>query len=270
MNLLAFILVLVTLPGGIVASQQLDSKTKSIRIEHLTIESKTLSQADLIQVVKEFEGRTFAQEELGPRIEIAFQNLGYFKAVVNDPRISSLPQDNYISTGDAIVQVEEGEKYHLREIQIRNSDLFPADQVRKLFNLQMGDVFARDKIAKGISDLRELYVAQGYFDCEVLPETNTDDTDATIVLILTVEKGRPFSFGRLVLDGIEPHPGSGKALLRNWAELKGKRYDPQQLQEWFLRNKAYLPQGVETETKSEISVNLSLATVNVKVIFPDR
>jgi hypothetical protein len=68
------------------------------------------------------------------------------------------------------------------------------------------------------------------------PVVMSDESRRTIDLVLEVEEERPFDFGKLYLEGVEPHPGAGKALLDSWKPLEGKRYNSVELQRWLLAN----------------------------------
>jgi hypothetical protein len=63
-----------------------------------------------------------------------------------------------------------------------------------------------------------------------------DKSRRTIDLVLEVEEGQAFDFGKLYLEGVEPRPGAGKTLLDSWKPLEGRRYNPVELQHWLLAN----------------------------------
>jgi outer membrane protein assembly factor BamA len=68
------------------------------------------------------------------------------------------------------------------------------------------------------------------------PVPSIDESLRTIDLVLEVDEGQPFDFGKLYLEGVEPHPGAGKTLLDSWKPLEGRRYNPVELQHWLLAN----------------------------------
>jgi hypothetical protein len=114
--------------------------------------------------------------------------------------------------------------------------IFPPAQLRDLFLLRSGDLFNATKFSRGLDNLRKLYGTRGYIDCVVNPVPRIDESLRTIDLVLELDEGKPYDFGQLYLEGVEPHPGAGKALLNSWKPLEGKRYNPLELQHWLLAN----------------------------------
>jgi outer membrane translocation and assembly module TamA len=208
----------------------------NIRINKLVIESNTLPDADREQIIDSFQQKTYFQPEIGARIEIALRNLGYFKTVVHEPSVSVIAENNGTKVADLIVNVDPGSQYRLREIHFRNATVFPSPQLRELFALQDGDLFNVTKFSEGLDNLRKLYGTQGYVNCVANPVATIDESHHVIDLDLSLDEGKPFNFGQLYLEGVEPHAGAGKALLDSWKSLEGKRYNPDDLHQWLLAN----------------------------------
>jgi hypothetical protein len=74
-----------------------------------------------------------------------------------------------------------------------------------------------------------------------VPVVLTNESDRTISLDIQLDEGKPFDFGRLFLDGTEPHPGAYKALMESWKTLQGKRYNPLLLKQWLVANASAWP-----------------------------
>jgi outer membrane protein assembly factor BamA len=84
--------------------------------------------------------------------------------------------------------------------------------------------------------LREVSGRRGYVNTVANPVVTTDESRGTIDLVLEVDEGQAYDFGRLYLEGVEPHSGAGRALLNSWKPLEGRRYNPVELQHWLLAN----------------------------------
>jgi outer membrane translocation and assembly module TamA len=132
--------------------------------------------------------------------------------------------------------VEPGALYRLGEIHFQRATIFPPAQLRNVFSLRNGDLFSPTKFSEGLDELRKLYATRGYVDCVANPVASIDESRRTIDLVLDVDEGRPYDFGKLYLVGVEPRPGAGKALLDSWKPLEGRRYNPVELQHWLLAN----------------------------------
>jgi outer membrane protein assembly factor BamA len=115
-----------------------------------------LPDGDRERVTHLFEHYGSLQDELQPRIERAFRNLGYFKARVDEPKISVTGQRQRTEDVDVSVKVDQGARYRLGEIQFQKASLFPADQcVRSLKS--GGDLLRITKITQGLDERRKLY-----------------------------------------------------------------------------------------------------------------
>ena len=189
----------------------------AVKIRKLAlIEAKRLPDRDRDRIIQLFEHRAYPEGELQPRIRIVFQNLGYFNAQIDEPKLSPVRQTQSTKEVDVSVRVDEGVQYRLGEIRFEKASLFPSERMRKLFAVQRGELFNYTRIGKGLEQLRDLYATDGYVDLAVLPLTHIDEFHRTIDLSLELDEGKPYDFGRLVLDGLEPHAGAGKSLFASW------------------------------------------------------
>ena len=85
------------------------------------------------------------------------------------------------------------------------------------------------RLEQGLEDLRKLYETKGYVNFAAVPETSIDESRRTIDLFVDIDEGKPYNFGQLRLEGIEPYAGAGQALLNSWKTLEGKRYNSLEL-----------------------------------------
>jgi hypothetical protein len=240
----------------------------AIWIDRLEIDSQNIPDTDKDRLIHLFQHCTYAQSELQTRIHYAVRDMGYYKAVVDDPRVSFVRRQNGRNIADVIVSVDAGVQYRLGEIRFVNATLFPADRMRKLFPLDTGDLFNVSRTLKGLEELQKLYETEGYVNFVAVPELKSDDTRRTIALVIDVDEGEPFNFGRLVLEGIEPHPGAGKVLLESWQTLQGKRYNPVALRRWLLENRSNWPAGTPLKNLTTTAQDYTSRVVNVEFIFP--
>jgi outer membrane protein assembly factor BamA len=159
-------LTLVRIGHGQEFSSESDVK---VRIHRLVIEANGLPNGDREWITHQFEHRIYLSGEIQDRIRIAFQDLGYFRARVDEPKISFIRQG--AKDVNVSVKVREGVQYHLGEIRFEKASLFPPDRMRKLFAVQTGDLFNYTRIGHGLEQLRSLYGTEGYVDFVANPET---------------------------------------------------------------------------------------------------
>jgi outer membrane protein assembly factor BamA len=238
-----------------------------IKIHQLIIEAKNLPDDDKERVVHLLQQNTYFENELETRVQMSLRDLGYFKAQVDDPKISIIGQSQETKDADVSVKVEQGAQYRLGEISFPHANVFPHDQMRSLFHLQSGDLFVSTAISLGLDRLRNLYATRGYINAVASPAVRADESSHTIDLIIDVDGGKPYDFGRLFLNGTEPHPGAGKALMESWKTLQGKQFNPDQLKTWLAANASLWP-GAEVSHWDLIVQQPPSEAVDVKLLLP--
>jgi hypothetical protein len=236
MHILVRFLVVSFLANAGFGQPRFEEAENNVRISKLVIESNGLPDADRERIIRLFQQKTYFQGEIGERIRGALRDVGYFKAVVDEPRFSFAKQGDGRGTASVTVKVQSGAQYRLGEIRFQKTTVFPAVQLRDVFSQRNGDLFSATKFSRGLDDLRKLYSTRGYVNVVANPVPSIDESLRTIDLVLEVDEGQPFDFGKLYLEGVEPHPGAGKALLDSWKPLEGRRYNPVELQHWLLAN----------------------------------
>ena len=160
-------------------------------------------------------------EQAAERVRAAYQDDGYFKAQVaaRAVRVVEAAKSEY----DIAVQIESaGQRYRLGNLNFTNETVFPSQQLRDLFPIERGEIFRREKIAKGLEQLRCFYGSQGYINYTGLPETEFDDNTAVANLTIDVDEGRLFYWGDLHVDGM--HDQDSEILLRAWEGMRGQVY----------------------------------------------
>jgi hypothetical protein len=202
----------------------------------LVIESNSLPDADRERIVRSFQQKRYAEDgdEFRERIRQALRDLGYFKAAADEPTFAFPTKGRGIA--NVTVKVKPGAQYRLGEIRFQKATVFPAAQLRDLFSQRNGDLFSPTEFSKGLYDLRKLYGTRGYVNMVAAPVPSIDESRRTIDLVLEVDEGQAFDFGRLYLEGVEPHPGAGKALQDLWKPLEGKRFNTLELERWLQAN----------------------------------
>ncbi len=147
------------------------------------------------------------------RVRAEFQNRGYFKVLVDDPKTDihdtghtgfhvPLLQKGAGKSVDIVMPIEEGERYHLGTITFKNNKAV-ADQraLRSLFAIKDGDIFSREKVAKGLEGLRKAYGELGYINFTSVPDTKFDDEKKIVNLEIDVDEGKQFYVRRIEFQG---------------------------------------------------------------------
>ena len=158
-------------------------------------ENKLLYDKDLINNFYRSNGY-FTSHTLDHQVEIRDVGGGRF-------RIPLVYPNSLKKKADVTIQVEEGRKYYLRNINFEGVKLFRTPQalMRPLFEMDTGDVFSTEKVKKGLENMTKLYGNYGHIDAIAEPDfeivPNTDQIDLT----LSVEEGPQFFVRRIDFSG---------------------------------------------------------------------
>jgi outer membrane protein insertion porin family len=152
-------------------------------------------------------------EEDTERVRAEYQNRGYFKANVGDPKTEihdtghkgghiPLIQAGPGKAVDITMPIDEGDKYKLGKITFKNNKAISnTAALRSLFPLKDGDVFSREKIAKGLENLRKAYGEYGFINFTPVPNTTFDDEKKIANLEIDVDEGKQFYVRRIEFQG---------------------------------------------------------------------
>ena len=152
-------------------------------------------------------------EEDTERVRAEYQNRGYFKANVADAKTNihdtghkgfhiPLIQSGPGKAVDITMPIDEGDKYHLGKITFKNNKAISnTAALRSMFPLKDGDVFSREKIAKGLENLRKAYGEYGYINYTGVPNTTFDDEKKLANLEIDVDEGKQFYVRRIEFQG---------------------------------------------------------------------
>ncbi len=152
-------------------------------------------------------------EEDTERVRAEFQNRGYFKVLVEDPKADihdtghtglhvPLIQAGAGKSVDITMPIQEGARYKLGTITFKNNKAIRnTGALRTLFPIKDGDIFSREKVAKGLENLRKAYGEAGYINFTSVPDTKFDDEKKTVDLLIDVDEGKQFYVRRIEFNG---------------------------------------------------------------------
>lgn len=142
-----------------------------------------------------------------------YQNRGYYKVGIPEPKVEihdtghtgfhiPLIQHGPGKGVDITISVEEGDQYKLGSITFKNNKAIQnTAALRGLFAIKDGDVFSREKIAKGLESLRKAYGQYGYINFTSIPNTTFDEDKKLVSLEIDLDEGKQFSVRRIEFQG---------------------------------------------------------------------
>jgi outer membrane protein insertion porin family len=184
--------------------------------------------------------KTYDATKLDEDMELvreALQNRGYFKAVVENPQTKirdtghtgfhiPLLQHGPGKAMDITVPIDESDQYRLGSITFKNNKAVPNTKaLRSLFPIKDGEIFSRQKIAKGLENLKNAYASQGYINFTSIPTPTFDEQKKLVSFEIDVDEGKPFSVRRIEFSGNTTT--RDKVIRRELALEEGQVYNEQ-------------------------------------------
>lgn len=136
--------------------------------------------------------------------------------------------------------IDEGQLYTLREVQVFNAaspddplEVMDADQIRAIFSVKPGDVFADIRVGAATNAVRNAYRTLGYVDAVVTRAELRDPERPVVDVRLGVREGQRFKTGLIVIQGNEL---TQQRVIRRRVDLQPNRWlDATQIDRTELR-----------------------------------
>jgi outer membrane protein insertion porin family len=168
--------------------------------------------------------------EAEERLRAEWMNRGYFKVQLNSDAhvLSSNAAGERLALS---VHVDEGPRYRLVQITFRNNKAVANLKVlRALFPIEDGDIFSREKVAKGLENLRRAYGQLGYINFTSVPDTTFNDDNQTISLAVDLDEGKQFYVRSIDIVGAD------RALLKDLPLKPGQIYNVQLVERFLYKH----------------------------------
>src|SRR6185437_12803535 len=201
-------------------------------------------------------------DEIGERIRYGFQHYGFFKVRTSAVTIEARDSNDPPSVS-VLARVDEGPRYRLKEITfVGNRAISNTKALRSQFPLTDGEVFDRESIGRGLDNLRQAYGELGYINFSVVPETQIDEENKLITLVLDSDEGRQFTIKSFTIQ--DPDSQRAAMLRALWPEMlePGRIYNARLIKLFFEKAEQLLPPGASLERTLTIKQN-SLDTIDI-------
>ena len=173
------------------------------------------------------------------RVRVGWQNHGYFKVLVNGyaTALDSTPAGRRVVLS---VHVDEGAQYRLGGIGFKgNRVVANLEVLRALFPIKDGDIFRRDKIGKGLENLRKAYGELGYINFTPVPDTRFDDGKKLINLEIDMDEGKQFYVSDINILGVDD--STRTQMLQGFLLKPGQIYNGRLLELSLQEHRSILP-----------------------------
>jgi outer membrane translocation and assembly module TamA len=129
---------------------------------------------------------------------------GYFKASssVTSEQLRTDPAGDHVTLA---VKIDAGAQYRAGDIAFRSSDstqplAFPDAQLKSLYYLKSGDVFAAAAVRKSLEAVKELYGSHGYIDVVTTPIVKINESTHKLDVTMEIDQGKAFRVGTVTVD----------------------------------------------------------------------
>ena len=242
----------------VIVDIEIDKKEK-VKVHKITIEgNKALTAKKLKRVMKKtnekgkllnlFRTKKFVEENYEADKQLIidkYNELGYRDAMIVADSVT--PYDE--KTVDVYLQIEEGQKYYLRNVTWVGNTLYPSEQLNYLLRMKKGDVYNQKLLEERTSTdddaIGNLYYNNGYLFYSLDP-VEVNIVGDSIDLEMRIYEGRQATINKIIISGndrvyenvvrreLRTRPGdlfSREELMRSLREIQQMgHFDPEQLQ----------------------------------------
>jgi outer membrane protein insertion porin family len=154
-----------------------------------------------------------------------YQNQGYLDFNVESTQVSITPdrKDIYIT-----VNVSEGGKYTVSDVQLAGQTLVPREELEKLIQLKAGDVFSRQKLTETSKAITDRLGNDGYAFANANAVPQIDREKRTVAFTILVDPGRRVYVRRINVSGNTKT--RDEVVRREMRQLEGAYYDASKIQ----------------------------------------
>ena len=154
-----------------------------------------------------------------------YQDRGYIDFAVESTQVSITPDksDIYIT-----INVIEGEKYSVSDVQLGGEMLVPRDELQKLVRVKAGEVFSRARVNETTKAITDRLGNDGYAFANASAVPQLDKDKRTVALTILVDPGRRVYVRRISVAGNTRT--RDEVVRREMRQLEGAYYDASKIE----------------------------------------
>ena len=154
-----------------------------------------------------------------------YLNRGYLDFNVDSTQVSITPErrDIYIT-----INITEGEKYTVSDVQIGGQMLIPREEVERLVKVKPGDVFSRERLTETTKAIADRLGNEGYAFANANAVPQVDKDKRTVAFTIVIDPGRRVYVRRIGIGGNTRT--RDEVVRREMRQLEGSYYDASKIQ----------------------------------------
>lgn len=147
------------------------------------------------------DGDTYSKQKLSADLETLrsqYLDTGYLNFNVDSTQVSIAPdkKDIYVT-----INVNEGEQYILQEIKLAGTFVVPEEELRKLVNAEVGEIFSRRQVVASTTRISNRLGNDGYAFARINPIPEVDEETKTVSLTFFIDPGKRVYVRRIIISG---------------------------------------------------------------------
>lgn len=118
------------------------------------------------------------------KIRSFYLDRGYAQFKIASSQVSLSTDKTKVFT---TINMQEGDRFTLRKVVFSGETIITQEEIERITDVQVGDIFSRSKIIDAVNIIRERLSEEGYAFAEVEPDTIINPTDKTMDVTFKVE-----------------------------------------------------------------------------------
>lgn len=216
--------------------QEIRIEGAALRIAKMEFSDPSLSASKAVQQhLSEILGKPYSRMSidlfLAEAIKPIYLRQGYLRAKLGpaEVRLAGNPAQKLPDQIPVFVPVAPGAVYRWKEARWTGNSLVSEFTLNTLLGLKPGDVADGMQMEAGWDRVREEYGSRGYLDAKLDPVAMYGDQAQTVSCSVSIQEGRQYRFGKMVLTGISL---AGERKLRAlWPVPEGEIFDKSKFEE---------------------------------------
>jgi outer membrane translocation and assembly module TamA len=228
--------IVVGNPNGEGNVQQFKVEGPTLQIEKLEFSDPSLltskaAQQHLSEIIGKPYSRMAIDLFLTEAIRPIYFKKGCLHAKLGPPeiRLTGNPNQKLPEQIPVFVPVDPGPVYRWKEVHWAGNAAVSEFTLNGVLGLKPGDVADGMQIEAGWDRVREEFGHHGYLDAKVEPAASFDESAHTVSYTVSIQEGRQYRFGKMVLTGLSP--AAEHKLHGAWPIAQGDIFDKAKYEE---------------------------------------
>lgn len=153
------------------------------------------TRADTLFTSGFFDADTYREDK--EKIEYFYQTQGYLDVTVED----EFEYYNDNRNMDITIIIDEGKKYLVGDIYIKNNHIISTDEIRDELKLTRNKAYSQDGMRMDVAKIQSTYYTMGYIMCRVYPEPTVNKSTGRIDITYTLNEDKLIYVNKVQIAG---------------------------------------------------------------------